>query len=243
MIEPQGPLPSEVYWRRRLVAVAAGVVAIVVVIALIIWAGSSSDDSAPKNAAAASSTSSSAVAPPPPPASSTPGPTTSEPVSGGGDHGSDGGPSSTAPAPPPPADPALQNACADQSLSVVLYTDKPTYTVGDQPVFTVVVTNGGLSECSRDLGKNAQNVVVRSLDGARTLWAAQDCAPDKTVNNQLLQPGQQFSDTITWSGTTSSAGCKKPRVQIPAGGYQAVAKIGEKESAPITFNVVKPAQQ
>lgn len=231
------------YWRRRVVAGIGAVVAIAVVIALIVWAGGSSDDSAPKNAAAASSTTPSTSAPAPAPSSTPAAPTTSEPVSGGGEHGSDGGPTSTQPpAPAAPGDAAAQNICADQSLSVVLYTDKPTYAVGDQPVFTLVVTNGGLSECNRDLGKNAQNVVVRTLDGSKTLWAAQDCAPDKAVNNQLLAPGQQFSDTITWSGTTSSPGCKKPRVQIPAGGYQATAKIGEKESAPITFNIVKPAQ-
>ena len=229
---------------------------IIAVIALIVWAGGSSDASDPKNAAAAgapgSSSAPSSAAPVPPPSSAVEQtPATSEPVTGGEIHGSDGGPTTpgqetTGQTPPPgtePVDAAVQNICADQSLSVVLYTDKPTYAVGDQPVFTIVVTNGGLSECNRDLGKAAQNVVVRSLDGARTLWSAQDCAPDKAVNIQLLQPGQQFSDTITWSGTTSSPGCKKPRVQIPAGGFQAVAKIGEKESAPITFNVVKPAQQ
>ena len=69
---------------------------------------------------------------------------------------------------PVPAD----NLCTDQSLSVVLYTDKATYKVGDQPVFTIAVTNGGLTECVRDIGKSAQNVVVRSLDGTRTLWSA-----------------------------------------------------------------------
>ena len=133
--------------------------------------------------------------------------------------------------------------CSDQALSVVLYTDKPTYTKGDQPVFTVVVTNGGLAPCSRDVGKAAQNVVVRSLDGTRTLWSAQDCAPDKTVNNQVLNPGQQVQDNVTWSGTTSNPGCNKARVTIPVGAYQAIAKVGARESAPITFNVVAPAQQ
>ncbi|GAA4664465.1 hypothetical protein [Gordonia humi] len=250
MIEPQGPLPSEVYWRRRLVAIVGAVVAVVVVIALIVWAGSSSDgDSKPANAAASDSTSSTAkpAAPAPStPSTDSPAPSSSEAPSGGGEHGEGGDPSAPAQTPASsevPAAPAIENLCSDQSLSVVLYTDKPTYTQGDQPVFTIVTTNGGLSACNRDVGKVAQNVIVRSLDGARTLWSAQDCAPDKAVNVQLLQPGQQVSDDITWSGTTSSPGCKKPRQQIPAGAYQAIGKLGEKESAPITFNVVKPAEQ
>lgn len=245
MIEPQGPLPQEVYWRRRLVAIVGAVVAVAVVIALIVWAGSSSDDDGdPANAASTTSASKAPEAPASAPEPSTSAPT-SEAPSGGGDHGAGGDPRATSEESAPTTDAAapIENQCADQSLSVVLYTDKPTYTQGDQPVFTIVTTNGGLAACNRDVGKNAQNVIVRSLDGARTLWSAQDCAPDKTANVQLLQPGQQVSDDTTWSGTTSSPGCKRPRQQIAAGAYQAIAKIGERESAPITFNVVKPAQQ
>ena len=63
------------------------------------------------------------------------------------------------------------------------------------------------------------------------------------MNNVVLQPKQQATDTITWSGTTSNPGCDKPRVQVPVGSYQGIGKMGEKESAPITFNVVAPAQQ
>ncbi|WP_024332810.1 hypothetical protein [Gordonia hirsuta] len=239
MIEPQGPLPTEVYWKRRLLAVAAAVIAIALVIALVIWAGSSGEDPESTNAAATQSTG-------------------SEPETGAGEPAPDkpvesGQPpaASNPPAPPasesgvqtPPAEGAEAAQCSDQALSVVLYTDKPTYTKGDQPVFTIVVTNGGLAPCARDVGKASQNVVVRSLDGTRTLWTAQDCAPDKTVNNQVLAPGQQVNDNITWSGTTSNPGCDKPRVAIPVGAYQAVAKVGAKESAPITFNVVAPAEQ
>ncbi len=252
VIEPTGPLPTEVYWRRRILAVAVGVVALALVIGLIIWAGSGGDkntNDAAKNAAVTSAAPSEAPAPPPgaeeSPAAGAPTPAE--------DAGHAPAPSSQPPAPAepggqtpaqtPPAEGAAAAQCSDQSLSVVLYTDKPTYTKGDQPVFTIVTTNGGLAACSRDVGKAAMNVVVRSLDGTRTLWAAQDCAPDHTVNNQVLAPGQQVRETITWSGATSNPGCDKPRVAIPVGAYQAIAKVGARESAPITFNVIAPPQQ
>ncbi|GAA3950721.1 hypothetical protein [Gordonia caeni] len=240
MIEPQGPLPTEVYWKRRLLAVGAAVVAVALVIALIIWASTSGDDDPAATPAAATSSALDAD-PVEEPAESSAAPESGEtpvPPSSAPESESEGAPAQT-----PPSEGAEAAQCSDQALSVVLYTDKPTYTKGDQPVFTVVMTNGGLAPCSRDVGKAAQNVVVRSLDGTRTLWSAQDCAPDKTVNNQVLTPGQQVSDNITWSGTTSSPGCDKPRVAIPVGAYQAIAKVGAKESAPITFNVVAPAQQ
>lgn len=239
VIEPQGPLPTEVYWKRRLLAVAAAVVAVAMVIALIIWAGTSGGDdpSATPAAATSSAEETTDVAEPPAESSPAPGSGQAPPPA------SSAAPDESGAAQTPPAEGAEAVVCSDQSLSVVLYTDKPTYTKGDQPEFTVVMTNGGLAPCSRDVGKASQNVVVRSLDGTRTLWSAQDCAPDKTVNNQTLAPGQQVSDDITWSGTTSSPGCDKPRVAIPVGAYQAIAKVGAKESAPITFNVVAPAEQ
>ncbi len=254
VIEPQGPLPPEIYWRRRVVAGGAALVVVGLVVALIVWMTSGGD--APQNTAATSSVPSSAA-----PSSESAPPSSEPPAAGdagaggapGGNAagaGAPGGASASASSPPEsaspagvPGGPAGPNLCPDQAISVVLYTDKPTYTIGQQPVFTIVTTNAGLSDCTRDVGKAAQNVIVRTLDGSRTLWSARDCSPIETVNNVVLKPAQQVKDTITWSGTTSSPGCERPRTQVPAGSYSAIGKIGERESFPITFNVVAPAQE
>mgnify|MGYP001252790849 CR=1 FL=1 len=250
VIEPHGPLPPEVYWRRRILAGVVALAVVAVIVGLIVWT-TSGGDSTPGNTESSTSAS-----------SSTPPPTTTEPadesiderVTGGGTGGwaASGGPAdtSTTPSAEPsatasttPGPVPASGLCPDENISVVLYTDKPTYTVGSQPVFTIVVTNAGLSECTRDVGKSAQDVIVRTLDGTRTLWTARDCSPVKTPDNRVLKPAQQVRDTITWSGTTSSPGCNKPRVPVAAGQYQAIGKIGEKESSPITFNVVNPASR
>ncbi|WP_439031732.1 hypothetical protein [Gordonia terrae] len=258
MIEPQGPLPPEIYWRRRVVAAGGALVVVGLVVALIVWMTSSGDD--PQNTASSQS-----VAPSSSASASESAPPASEPQAGGasgapdaggsgsggagGGSGAPAGPPAGASAPPESASPAGvpgapgPGLCPDQAISVVLYTDKPTYTIGQNPVFTIVTTNAGLSECTRDVGKAVQNVIVRTLDGTRTLWSARDCSPVNTVNNVVLKPAQQVKDTITWSGTTSSPGCERPRTQVPAGSYSAIGKIGERESFPITFNMVAPAQQ
>ncbi|QTI68741.1 hypothetical protein [Gordonia polyisoprenivorans] len=253
MIEPQGPLPPEIYWRRRIVAGGVLVAVLALVVGLVVWAQSGGGDDTSNTASKAT------------PSSTTPSTATtnasvdpSQAPSGGGTGGGGGGapadssanpsapPSGSAAVPAPGGNPAAADAnmplCPDNSIAVVLYTDKPTYTTGSQPVFTIVVTNAGLSACARDVGKAAQNVIVRTLDGTRTLWTASDCSQINTANNQVLQPQQQVKDTITWSGTTSNPGCDKPRTPVPAGSYQAIGKLGEKESAPITFNFVAPAQ-
>ncbi|MFT3901093.1 MAG: hypothetical protein QM728_12740 [Gordonia sp. (in: high G+C Gram-positive bacteria)] len=265
MIEPQGPLPQEIYWRRRIVAGVGALAFVGLVLALIISALPSKGDNQ-KVAATSSAQPAPKPAPPAPAGDNQAGAQSGDQANGQGDgtQGDDQSAPSTPKAAPTPrpdgqaaapdgtpggpnnaAGPAIpaQNLCTDQSLSVVLYTDKPTYKVGDQPVFTLAVTNGGLTECTRDIGKSVQNVVVRSLDGTRTLWTARDCSPLRSVNNVNFQPGQQERDTINWSGTTSKPGCKTPREPIPPGAYRAIGKIGERESAPITFNVVAPAQQ
>ncbi|MGV9478583.1 hypothetical protein [Gordonia aichiensis] len=250
MIEPQGPLPSEIYWRRRIVAGGVAVAALALVIGLIVWTTSGGDKS-PSNTASASSVSTT-TSPAYGSSESSQAPSGQGGSGGGGGNpangsagvsGQPGQSPASGEAPAPASGVNGTPLCPDQNIAVVLYTDKPTYTVGDQPVFTIVTTNAGLTACTRDVGKAAQNVVVRTLDGTRTLWSAQDCSPLKDVNNVVLQPQQQAKDTITWSGTTSNPGCDKPRVAVAAGSYQAIGKIGEKESAPITFNVVAPAQQ
>ncbi|MGV9669431.1 MULTISPECIES: hypothetical protein [unclassified Gordonia (in: high G+C Gram-positive bacteria)] len=254
MIEPQGPLPPEIYWRRRIVAGGVLVAIVALVIGLVVWTQSGGSDDTSNTAATGT------------PSSTTPSTaTTNESVdpsqapSGGGVGGGGGGgdagaagasessaaPSGEAAPSTPGATPVAGEAgvplCPDNSIAVVLYTDKSTYTTNSQPVFTLVTTNAGLSACTRDVGKAAQNVVVRTLDGTRTLWSARDCSPINTVNNVVLQPQQQVKDTITWSGTTSTSGCKTPREPVPAGSYQAIGKIGERESEPVTFNFVAPA--
>lgn len=249
MIEPQGPLPSEIYWRRRIVAGGVGVAVLALVIGLIVWTTSGGDKS-PSNAASSSSISTTTT-PAYGSSESSEAPSGGAGNGGGGSGGNNaagvsgqpGASQASGDVPAPATGVNGTSLCPDQNIAVVLYTDKPTYTVGDQPVFTIVTTNAGLTACTRDVGKAAQNVVVRTLDGTRTLWSAQDCSPLKDVNNVVLQPKQQATDTITWSGTTSNPGCDKPRVQVPVGSYQAIGKMGEKESAPITFNVVAPAQQ
>jgi hypothetical protein len=255
VIEPQGPLPPEIYWRRRIVAGVGALAFVGLVLMLIISAlPSSSDD---QKVAATSSAPAAPTSAKKPPAAPQGDQASGQQDQGGGpapqgagtNNQNNGQAAPQGPAAPTeaarqaPAPVPADNLCTDQSLSVVLYTDKATYKVGEQPVFTIAVTNGGLTECIRDIGKSAQNVVVRSLDGTRTLWSARDCSPLRTVKNVIFAPGQQERDTITWSGTTSTPGCKTPREPVPPGAYRAVGKIGERESAPITFNVVAPAQQ
>ncbi|GAB2662692.1 hypothetical protein ABI214_10780 [Prescottella soli] len=231
MLEPNGPLPPEIYWRRR--AVAAGVV--VVVVALIVWivASIGGGDDSPESAAAAATSelSGSSTTSPPPSDSST------ESESGPGSAASGGGSSATGTSAASATSAGAATAqCADQSLAIKATPDQPQYKIGDEPSFTIAITNIGTSKCERDLGSAMQQAFVYSLDGNKRLWSNVDCYPSADPAVQVLEPGGQARFTVKWSGKTSEPGCAAPRNQVPPGAYTVIAQLGGLRSAPEPFN-------
>ncbi|KQU28192.1 MULTISPECIES: hypothetical protein [unclassified Rhodococcus (in: high G+C Gram-positive bacteria)] len=236
MLEPNGPLPPEIYWRRRALAIGGAVV----VIGLVVWlvvslAGGGSQDS--ESTAASASLAPSAATTYRPDASATGG---SAPAggSGGGGGGGDAASSSSATSTSATTSsaPVAPGQCADQSLAVKASPDQPSYPAGQEPAFTVVVTNIGTSACERDLGSGLQQVLVYTLEGQR-LWSNVDCFPTTTPDIRTLQPGEQAPFAVKWSATTSEPGCAAPRNPVGPGGYSVVGQLGQLRSAPETFNI------
>ncbi|WP_067531441.1 DUF4232 domain-containing protein [Nocardia crassostreae] len=218
MLEPNGPLPPEIYWRRRLVAIGA----LVVATALVIWVafallrgGGGEDKQADGKTTTAEATNKAA--------GSSSAPSESGKPSGSTTSGS--------------AAPVAQGQCPDQSLAVKVNVGQPTYKTGEQPVFGIVITNISSAACERDMGSGLQLVSVQSLDGARRLWASTDCYPDGTPDVRTLNPGQQAAFTVTWTGSTSQPSCAGERVPVPPGPYTVVAQLGSVRSAPEPFNI------
>lgn len=224
MLEPNGPLPPEIYWRRR--ALAVGVV--VVVIALLVWiiTAVAGDDSSESTAAANTTQ----LTDTPAPSSESGEPSdqpTSAPASGTSTSGSATSTSAAGSAP---------EQCADQSLAIKATPDQPQYKIGDEPSFTVAITNIGTAKCERNLGSGLQQTLVYTLDGAKRLWSNVDCYPDADPAVQVLEPGGQARFTVKWSGKTSDPGCTTTRNQVPPGAYTLVAQLGALRSAPEPFN-------
>ncbi|WP_040730305.1 hypothetical protein [Nocardia tenerifensis] len=226
MLEPNGPLPPEIYWRRRAMAVGALVVALALVIWLVLTVsrgGDSPGDTKPVAAGSSSTTTSKAAE-----ASTT---KAAAPVE------------SSAPAPPSAASTASNEPaagpgqCPDQSLAIKISVDQPTYRVGEQPNFRIVITNISSTQCQRDMNLAQIQASVLSLDGQRRIWASSDCSPVDESNARNLKPGEQALFTVRWSGTTSQQGCVGERVPVPAGAYQVVAQFGSLHSSPEPFNL------
>ena len=233
-LEPHGPLPSQIYWRRRALAIGIAVVVvgiIAAIVAVIMSSGSGSETKAADETAAAE-------APPTP----LPGenPEVKTPVVPPAQHAPPPTATPTAAVTPPPL---LKEGddCPDSTLAVKGITSQPEYVVGDQPKFTMVVTNIGLVACKRDVGAAVLAAYVYSLDNNR-LWSNLDCAPSNETLVKTFDPGEQVTTTVTWTGMGSAPQCPMPRQPIGPGTYNLMVQLGNLRSAPVPF-ILANAQQ
>jgi hypothetical protein len=229
-LEPHGPLPTQIYWRRRALAIGIAVVvaAIVAGIILLVMGTGSSDTKKTDTKPSATATplpgeNPEVKTPVVPPAQQAPPPT----------------PTPTAAVTPPPV---LKEGddCPDSTLAVKGITSQPDYVVGDQPKFTMVVTNIGLVACKRDVGAAVLAAYVYSLDNNR-LWSNLDCAPSNETLVKTFNPGEQVTTEVTWTGMGSAPNCPLPREAIGPGTYNLVVQLGNLRSASVPFVLSAPA--
>lgn len=235
-LEPHGPLPRQIYWRRRALAlgVAVLVIGIVAAIVTVVVLNTRSTEQPTANESPAPAGQAAAPTPLPgenpdikspiqPPAQQAPPPTATP----------------TAAVVPPPI---LREGddCPDSTLAVKGITNQPQFIVGDQPKFTMVVTNIGLVACQRDVGAAVLAAYVYTLDNQR-LWSNLDCAPSNETLIKTFQPGEQVTTEVTWTGMGSAPNCPLPRQPIGPGTYNLVVQLGNLRSAPVPFILAQPA--
>ena len=231
-LEPHGPLPPEIYWRRRGLAVGIGVAVIGMVVATIValMSGSAGANTASDKPAAQSAPAKSPIVQQPQGAApaAPPGAPNQAPAE-----------TPTAAVQPPPI---LKEGddCPDSTLAVKGYTNAPQYAMGDQPKFTMVVTNIGLVACKRDVGAAVLAAYVYSLDNKR-LWSNLDCAPSNETLVKGFAPGEQVTTAVTWTGMGSAPQCPLPRQPIGAGTYNLVVQLGNLRSTPVPFILAEAA--
>jgi hypothetical protein len=230
-LEPRGPLAPEIYWRRRGLAVGIVVVVVAIVVAILVAvlsgsAGANTSNTGKKSAAQAAQ----------PPAANPEVKTQVEPPAG--QNTDQPAETPTAAVQPPPV---LKEGddCPDSTLAVKGLTNAPQYAIGDQPKFTMVVTNIGLVACKRDVGAAVLAAYVYSLDNKR-LWSNLDCAPSNETLVKTFAPGEQVTTAVTWTGMGSAPHCPLPRPAIGPGTYNLVVQLGNLRSLSVPFILAPP---
>ncbi|OBF51801.1 hypothetical protein A5756_18415 [Mycobacterium sp. 852002-53434_SCH5985345] len=237
-LEPRGPLPTEIYWRRRGLAVGVAVVVLGIVVAAVIAFMGHNTGAKPASADKPNSAQSKPGSPAPqapPPAAPGEQPNPGVPPQQGQNPEM---PTPTAAVQPPPV---LKEGddCPDSTLAVKGLTNAPQYFIGDQPKFTMVVTNIGLVSCKRDVGAAVLAAYVYSLDNKR-LWSNLDCAPSNETLIKTFTPGEQVTTAVTWTGMGSAPHCPLPRPAIGPGTYNLVVQLGNLRSQPVPFIMNQP---
>ncbi|MEU6128698.1 hypothetical protein ABZ805_05935 [Saccharopolyspora sp. NPDC047091] len=211
MLDPIGPLPREVYWRRR--ALAVGVFLLVMALALwgiVVLAGvllPRASEPAPQ-AAPPPADPRAAAAPPPPPAPATP--------------------------PPPPA-------CADQDLRIAAEPARPSFPAGEPVELRMIITNASSQPCVRNTDRMLREVVVSTEDGTRfwssndcQVESTNEkplLEPGKSVRNEIRWTG------VASTRDASPAQCAAERDTAPAGAYVVGARLDRMVSEPVPFRI------
>jgi hypothetical protein len=223
VIDPTGPLPPGVYWRRRIFAVVASVVAVVLLAWIIGQLVNGSDSSPVQGASVRSSQPPSSSRPPEDPSSLASPSASTEPVPV---------PVVATPVPPPPPQP-----CPDTTITVLAETDAPTFRVGARPQLRLVIANAGPAACYRDVSRGLRELIITSIDGAKRLWSSNDCYSPPGADTRLIQPGERLTFTVNWAGRTSAPGCPTRRRTVTAGSYLLVGKLGPVGGPPIPLTI------
>jgi len=229
-LEPHGPLPPEIYRRRRALAIGIAALVVMIVAAIIVMVLRSGSSAAPQKTAEPNTSQG--------PLGQSPAPDVKSPVVPPVEQSPAPTPTATAAVEPPPV---LKpgDDCPDSTLAVKGITSEPRYTIGDQPKFTMVVTNIGLTSCQRDVGAAVLAAYVYRLDNTR-LWSNLDCAPSNETLVKAFNPGEQVTTEVTWTGMGSGPQCPLPRQPIGPGTYNLVVQLGNLRSAAVPFILAPP---
>jgi hypothetical protein len=231
VLDPVGPLPASIYWRRRVLALA-----VVIVVLLLVWAVlPGGGDDRPRNTAAAAG-SPGATDPAAAPTGLTATAPSDDPGRVGDDNGVGNGvgngaavtpttPSPTQLPTTPVSTPLPPKACADSALQVTVSPRQRAYTVGQSPYLDLKIRNVSALACIRDVSASQQEIVL--MRGTQRLWSSNDCGTQDTTRSvQLLKPGVQLTSSVHWTGLGSRPRCAGPRTLVGAGTYALVGRLG-----------------
>lgn len=226
MIEPTGPLPPSVYWRRR--AVAAGVCLIAVL--MLMWivgglVGSADEQPVHGTAGSADLTGSPSSAAHSAPSSPAPSARSAAPSSAA--------PATSRPTLSPVTRPAGQpKPCPDKAITVAAQPGAESYRVGAHPLLRLIVVNTGEVACTREVSRSLRELVITTPNGDQRLWSSNDCYHPVEHDTRTLFPGEPLRFSLSWAGRTSARGCPAKRTTVEAGTYRLTGALGELTSAP-----------
>ncbi|MFI7498860.1 hypothetical protein ACIBVL_10130 [Streptomyces sp. NPDC049687] len=250
---PIGPLPSSIYWRRRVVLLSV-IALLALLITWIVTSGGGGGDNGAKGSSGKNPASS--ITPGPsgsgPAISQAPGgrdESSASPTGGSGDgsgtgsgdgsgsgsdgSGSDAGGGGTddgangsgsGSSTTLPAGTTLPN-CTASVVKLSLRSVRNAYSPDETPTFRLTAVNSSGSDCKVDLGPKTAVLTITQANGDDDYWSSADCPK---VSGSLLYrvpAGGSFTYTVKWDRKPSAPECATPPAgSAGAGTYLVEAK-------------------
>ncbi|MFJ5305771.1 hypothetical protein [Streptomyces sp. NPDC088350] len=261
---PVGPLPSSIYWRRRVLMVS-----VVALLALLItWivtsgggGGKNGADGA-KNGKTPAPTITAGPSGSGPAISQHPGGRDESSGAGGssgggsgsgsggssagsGDGGSggvggssggaNGGGGGSSTGTTVPADSALPN-CTASAVQLSLRSLHNSYSPDQTPTFVLTAKNSSSSDCKVDLGPKSAVLTITEAGGTSDYWSSADCPKSAGSVYYRVSAGSSVAYTLKWDRKPSAPECATPAAgSAGAGTYLVEAQASGFAKAQISF--------
>jgi hypothetical protein len=136
---------------------------------------------------------------------------------------------------------ASRGRCADEDLSLSVWSAEPNVPEGADVRFFVNIVNTSDTTCDRDLAEAPLSFEVYRLDTNVKVWSSIDCTTPRDQDEVELRPGEPEPRQIDWTGRRSAEGAcsEADRTPVEVGAYQVYALVGNVFSPAATFNVVE----
>lgn len=227
---PRGPLPSRVYWTRRILVLGLAL-ALVFGIGRLLGGEPRRTAGPSARPAAASATSPSADLTAS--ASATGDPSTAEPSTTQGRERV----GERAEVVTPVAVPT--GPCADSDVKVAPSVDGPAY-AGTDVAITLNLTTVDSPACNWRV--SPESVVVKLTSGDDRIWSTQDCPGAVPSQSVVVRKGEVTRVPVTWSGQRSDDECSRTTLWAEPGYYHAVAAALGAEPADQQFELLPPVR-
>lgn len=227
-----GPLAPVVYWRRR--AIVAAVLLILVAMVVVIFEQISDRNTRTSRLTRAAGTANGVAALGAPPSATATGlgsPTALPPPDGTPSPAA--GPSNT---PRPYESNRAVAACTDSDTEIAVAVDPVQGVYGGTFALSLTVRNVSGRDCAQDIGSGPQEVRV-TRDGAK-VWSSDDCGTPQDSDRRTFGAGVGVRFTVQWNSFRHAPDpCRVAAEPVPPGGYQVVARLGDKLSDPVAFDI------
>lgn len=120
-------------------------------------------------------------------------------------------------------------------LGLAAQAGQAEYSVGDEPVLSILVTNPGAQPCVQDLAD--PQITLRVYNGESRVWGSHDCTIQPGTDGHTLMGRSSVRVSVVWSGMSSQPKCAGIRQRAGAGTYTLYASLAGREAKAAQFSM------